>query len=138
MSKRATQAELSARRKEIQELILQGVSSADIVEQMVTKWQTSNRAIREDMRYINAVWQETQPEEIQKNKNKNLERLEMLFNKALDKDQFKTALDIQREINKLQGLYNESDASEKELPKMIRVSKRQPVKIEDNGTERQH
>jgi hypothetical protein len=124
MSKRATQAELIARRQEIQQLILQGVNSQDIVDQMVKKWETSKRAISEDIRAIHKEWQETAPQETQEAKNKYLDRLEMLFNKALDAEQFKTALDVQKEINKIQGLYSEKENDENKVPEFVKVTRR--------------
>lgn len=136
MSKRATQAELIARRKEIQDLILRGVNSVDIVENMATKWKTSKRAIAEDIRAISREWQETAPEETQTMKNKYMDRLEMLLNKALENDHIKTALEIQKEINKLNGLYNEKIKDENAVPEMIRVKKRSAQLVETD--EQQH
>jgi hypothetical protein len=136
MSKRATQAELIARRKEIQELILSGVNSVDIVENMAEKWKTSKRAIAEDIRAISKEWQEVAPQETQAMKNKFMDRLEMLLNKALGADQIKTALEIQKEINKLNGLYSEKDKDETVVPEMIRVKKRSATLVETD--EQQH
>jgi hypothetical protein len=136
MSKRATQAELIARRKEIQELILSGSNSVDIVDNMAKKWKTSKRAIAEDMRLIYKEWRETTPQETNQAKNKYVDRLEMLFNKALGENQIKTALEIQKEINKLHGLYNEKEKETQEVPRMIRVKKRSSQIVEDN--EQQH
>lgn len=136
MSKRATQAELITRRQEIQQLILQGTNSSDIVENMSVKWKTSKRAISEDIRAINKEWQETVPEDTQTNKNKYMDRLEMLLNKALANDHIKTALEIQKEINKLSGLYNEKEKDENQIPEMIKVSRRSLSVQEEN--EQQH
>lgn len=124
MSKRATQAELIARRKEIQQLILSGVNSSDIVEQMAVKYKTSRRAISEDIRDISKEWAEAAPQETQAMKNKYMDRLEMLLNKALENDHIKTALDIQKEINKLNGLYDEKEKDENKVPEFIKVSRR--------------
>lgn len=132
MTKRATQAELVARRQEIQQLILQGVSSQDIVDQMVKKWETSKRAISEDIRAIHKEWQETAPQETQEAKNKYLDRLEMLFNKALDAEQFKTALDVQKEINKIQGLYSDKEKDENQVPEFIKVTRRNLAVVGDD------
>jgi hypothetical protein len=136
MSKRATQAELIARRQEIQQLILQGVNSTKIVENMAKKWKTSKRAISEDIRAISREWQETNPQETQAMKNKYMDRLEMLLNRALANDHIKTALEIQKEINKLNGLYNEKEKDENQVPEMIRVKKRSSKLVEPD--EQQH
>lgn len=136
MSKRATQAELIARRQEIQQLILQGVNSVEIVDKMAEKWKTSKRAISEDIRAISREWQETTPQETQAMKNKYMDRLEMLLNRALQNDHIKTALEIQKEINKLNGLYSEKDKDETKVPEMIKVTRRSLAVVEDN--EKQH
>jgi site-specific DNA-adenine methylase len=124
MSKRATQAELVARRQEIQQLILKGVNSQDIVENMVKKWETSKRAISEDIRAIHKEWQETAPAQTQANRNKYKDRLEMLFNKSLESGMLKTALDVQKEINKLDGLYAEKEKDEDNTPEFVKVTRR--------------
>ena len=129
---RATQAELIKRRQEIQQLILKGVNSTEIVNTMSVKWKTSKRAIAEDMRYIAREWKETVPQETQAMKNKYMDRLEMLLNKALENDHIKTALEIQKEINKLNGLYNEKEKEENQMPELIRVTKRSQKDVEEH------
>jgi len=124
MSKRATNAELVARRQEIQQLILKGVNSQDIVDEMVKKWETSKRAISEDIRAIHKEWQETAPAQTQENRNKYKDRLEMLFNKSLESGMLKTALDVQKEINKLDGLYAEKEKDEDTSPEFVKVTRR--------------
>lgn len=134
---RATQAELIQRRKEIQELILQGVNSVDIQESMSVKWKTSKRAISDDIRQISKDWQETEKEESHLMKTKYMARLEMLLNRALANDHIKTALDIQKEIHKLNGLYEGAEKDENSMPKFIRVGKRSDLKVvgDDSGDE---
>ena len=48
----------------------------------------------------------------------------MLFNKALDAEQFKTALDVQKEINKIHGLYSEKESDENKVPEFVKVTRR--------------
>lgn len=135
--KRATQAELIKRREEIQQLIISGVNSSVIVKDMAKKWDTSPRAISEDIRNIKKQWELTATENTQLMKNKYDERLEMLFNKALSEGQYKTALEIQKEISKLNGLYKEKEEEANKTPKLIRVKRRSAeTVVEDN--EQQH
>lgn len=135
--KRATQAELIKRREEIQQLIISGVNSGVIVKDMAKKWDTSPRAISEDIRNIKKQWELTAAENTQLMKNKYDERLEMLFNKALSEGQYKTALEIQKEISKLNGLYKEKEEEANKTPKLIRVKRRSTESVvEDN--EQQH
>lgn len=135
--KRATQAELIKRREEIQELIVTGMNSSKIVENMAKKWDTSSRAICEDIRMIKKQWELTASENMQLMKNKYDDRLEMLFNKALNEGQYKTALEIQKEISKLNGLYKEKEEEVNKVPKLIRVKRRNPESISDDN-EQQH
>lgn len=135
--KRATQAELIKRREEIQQLILRGVNSSDIVKDMAEKWDTSPRAISEDIRAIKKEWEVTAAENTQLMKNKYDQRLEMLFNKALSEGQYKTALEIQKEISKLNGLYKEKEADENQMPEIIRVKRRSATVVTDDN-EQQH
>lgn len=130
MSKnRATQAELIARRQEIQRLILAGVTGIDIQNTMSEKWKTSKRAIAEDIRQISKDWQEKEPTQTQLMKNKYMARLEMLLNEALQEKHIKTALEIQKEIHKLNGLYNDNNEKEVEMPKFVKVSRKNKLKV---------
>lgn len=122
--KRATQAELIKRREEIQQLILKGVSGVDIQESMSKKWDTSKRAIAEDIRAIAKEWEDKASETTQLMRNKYADRLEMLLNKALEEGHIKTALEVQKEIHKLNGVYKEKETTEDNAPKFINVSKR--------------
>ncbi len=130
MSKnRATQAELIKRREEIQQLILSGVTTTEIKESMSVKWKTSARAISEDIRFIAREWKEKTPEQTQSMKNKYMDRLEMLLNRALQENHIKTALEIQKEINKLNGLYNEKEQEKSKMPEFISVKRRSELKV---------
>lgn len=122
--KRATQAELIARREEIQQLILKGVSGVQIQELMAEKWDTSKRAIAEDIRAISKEWELKATENTQLMRNKYADRLEMMLEKAIASGQIKTALEVQKEIHKLNGLYKEKESSVDTTPKFINVSKR--------------
>lgn len=126
---RATNAELVKRREEIQTLILSGVSGVEIQEEMAKKWNTSKRAIADDIRYIGKEWEEQAPQKTQSMKNKYMDRLEMLLNKALQNDHIKTALEIQKEINKLNGLYSEKDQEKSKMPEFIPVKRASQLKV---------
>lgn len=126
---RATQAELIQRREEIQQLILSGMTSTQIQEQMSVKWETSKRAIAEDMRVIADEWEDKASENTQLMRNKYEARLEMLFNRALLKDQIKSALEIQKELSKLNGLYKDKEDLENNVPKFVNVSRRNDLKV---------
>lgn len=133
MAKKSTKAQLIKRREEIRDLILAGVKKDDIVNQMSEKWQTSRRAIFDDIRLIAKTWEEAEPEKAKTSKNKYLERLEMLLQKAIAAESLKVALEIQKEINKISGLYTEKEENQEEAPKIIRVSKKPKLKAVDGN-----
>lgn len=121
---RASQAELQKRRLDIQKMILQGTPTITIVEEMAKQYKTSKRAIQEDMRLIAKEWQERADEETRVMKNRYLERLELLFHEAISKGQVKIALEVQKEIHKFTGHYNDKEETEVEMPKFINVAVR--------------
>lgn len=126
---RASQAELVARREEIQELILEGHTQQFIVDRMAEQWKTSKRAIQEDIRLIGKMWQEKVQETTQRMRNRYNERLELMFKKAFGMGQFKTALEIQKEIHKLNGLHSEKEEKKDEAPQIINVGRRSNLKM---------
>ena len=138
---RASQAELVARREEIQELILDGNTQHWIVNHMAEKWKTSKRAIQEDIRLIGKLWQERTQEITQQNRSKYNDRLELMFKKAFALGQFKTALAIQQEIHKLNGLYKDKEENKDKTPEFINITKKSQLNLV-NGTkdedEQQH
>lgn len=126
---RATQAELIKRREEIQELILSGATSNHIQDTMSVKWKTSKRAIAEDMRVLADEWAEKSVENTQLMRNKYEARLEMLFNKALIAGQIKSALEIQKELSKLNGLYKEKEQDAEKTPTFVNISRKGDLKV---------
>lgn len=128
MSK-ATKAELYARRKEIQELLVEGLNHDKIIEITTKKYKTSRRAIQEDLRKIADEWKEKSPEESAMLKNKYMERLERMFSEAFGKGHIKVALEVQKEINKLSGVMVEDKEKDTEIPKFINIYKKDPLKV---------
>ena len=125
---RSSKAQLVKRREEVQKMIVSGAHYQVICDEMSTKWETSKRAIQEDIRLVNKEWQEASEESKQLLRNKNKERLELLFHSAILKEQYKSALEIQKEINKLDGLYKEVEREEK-APEIINIGRKSDFKI---------
>jgi hypothetical protein len=135
-SDRSTNAELLRRRQRIQELIIQGRPAHEIVEMGAMQFKTSERVIRDDMRFIAKEWQEKATEDMQLMRNKYNDRLEMLFNLALAAKDTKTALAIQKEISSLNGLYKENDGSdENKVPDFVTIEKRSALKVVGGDSE---
>jgi len=136
--KRASQAELVARREEIQELILDGQTRKWIVDKMSEKYKTTPRAIQEDIRIIGEQWMARAPKNTQSMRNKYEDRLELMFKKAFSLGQFKTALAIQQEIHKLNGLYKEKDQTKDTTPEFINIGRKSQLKVVEGSDDTEH
>ena len=120
---KANKATLIKRREDVQEFILKGATNSQICEILSQKWNTSVRAISEDILLIRKMWQEKEEENKNLNRNKFLQRLELMLSEALERKDLKTGLAIQQEIHKLTGMYQETK-TEEAPPKIITLSKR--------------
>lgn len=115
-----TKAQITRRREEVQMLLIDGWSARRIREELSKKHRCSPRSIAEDIRLINKEWEAAADVNKKQARNKYLDRLEHMFETALSSDNLKQALDIQKEINRLSGLYNNDEAAQ-ELPKFISI-----------------
>lgn len=125
---RASKIELIKRRQEVQQLIVQGTRYTDICDILSKKYETSRGSIENDIKLVYKEWQDKAEKPTQLLRNKNKERLEFLLNSAILKEQYKTALEIQKEINKIDGLYKEKEQEEK-APEIIRIGRRSDLKV---------
>lgn len=124
MSKtRSTKAEIIKRREEIQQLIIKGYKNTEIQRNMAEKWNTTERVIADDMRDIAKDWQEKDVDTKHFLRNKYIDRLEFMYNLAMENSKLRDALDIQKEINRVQNVYAE-DVKAEEKPKFISLSKK--------------
>ncbi len=124
MSKtRSTKAEIIVRREEIQQLIIKGYKNTEIRRNMADKYNTTERVIADDMRDIATEWQEKDADTKHFLRNKYIDRLEYMYNLAMENSKLRDALDIQKEINRVQNVYAE-DVTAKEKPKFISLSKK--------------
>lgn len=126
---RSNKIELIKRRQHVQKLLVQGVRYTDICESLAKEYKVSKRSIREDIKIVYKEWEDKAEEPTQLLRNKNKERLEFLLNSALMKEQYKTALEIQKEINKLDGLYKEKEEKEEKGPQIIRYGRKSELKV---------
>lgn len=123
---RSTYAELQARRKEIQDLILRGVRAVDIKESMAAKYNTSARAIAEDLRAIYKEWEDQAEETRVLNRNKAIDRLQLLYTMALENNKVNDALNILKEIHKLEGLHENKEKEETKIPEFVQIGVKKP------------
>lgn len=132
---RSSNAELIKRRQEVQELLIQGHKKSFIVDRLAEQYKTSKRAIQEDIRFIAKEWAETAPTQTQEMRNMYAERLEWLFCEAAGKGHVKVALEVQKEINKLNGLYKVNEDHEEKMPEFINIGRRSQLKVVDGSDE---
>lgn len=126
---RANKAELIKRREEVQELILHGHNHQFIVDRLSEQYKTSKRAIQEDIRLIGKQWEEKEPEIRQQKRNMYADRLQLMFSHAFGAGNMKQALEIQKEIHKLDGVYNEAEGNEDNMPKIVNFVKKKPLAV---------
>lgn len=134
---RATKAELTARRKEIQELIVRGMSAQGIKDAMAAKYNTTHRAIAEDLRAIAKEWEEQGEESRVANRNKAIERLQMLYTMALDQGKVNDCLNILKEIHKVEGIYQEKEKEENKIPEFVKIGVVKPLKASGDDVDEQ-
>jgi hypothetical protein len=128
LARKSTKAELIKRREEVQSLILAGHMPTEISSIISTKYNVKKRVVSEDMREVAKAWEAKADESKQLSRNKFLDRLEHMFQVALQAGNIKNALEIQKEINKISGLYQESK-SENTAPQFITLKSRDALTV---------
>lgn len=103
MSPKSTDAEVIQRISIIYQMMLRGYQRADIIQYVSekTNWNVTDRMVDVYMSRARAELGKVADEEKEAAFGSSLKRLDMLYRKALKKDDLKTALAIQKEINDL-------------------------------------
>lgn len=112
MARKSTKGELIMRREFVQDLMLKGHSPQEICSIVSEKYAIKKRVVTEDMQQVAKSWAVRAEESRPLTRNKYLDRLELIFNTALAAGNLKQALETQKEINKISGLYQETKAAE--------------------------
>lgn len=123
MARKSTKGELIMRREFVQDLMLKGHTQTEICTIVSEKYTIKKRVVLEDIREVTKSWALKADESKPLVRNKFLDRLELLFATALNAGNIKSALEIQKEINKISGLYQESKA-ESTPPQFITLKAR--------------
>lgn len=131
---RVTKHEKLQRDEELKKCILQGMSETEIVKVYTKKWQCTDTNVRKYLWQIAEQFRNAQIEALPALKNKYLARLEMLFKEAREAGNLKTALDIQKEINKICGLHDEKRDDDVRAP-IITISERDVTPLHLNRPE---
>jgi hypothetical protein len=109
MARKSTKGELVMRREFVQDLVLKGHTPTEITTIVSEKYGIKKRVVLEDIREV-------------------LDRLELMFATALNDGNLKSALEIQKEINKISGLYQETKA-DNEPPQFITLKPRDSLSV---------
>ena len=111
---KSTNAELMQRVSLVYQMLLRGYTRSDIIQYVSkeTNWNVSDRMIDTYMKKAREDLGDVTEEEKQAALGSALKRLDMLYRKALKKDDLKTCLAVQREINDLFHLKDEEQKSD--------------------------
>jgi hypothetical protein len=128
MARKSTKGELIMRREFVQDLMLKGHTQTEISTIVSEKYGIKKRVVLEDIREVTKSWASKAEESRPLMKNKFLDRLELMFATALTAGNIKSALEIQKEINKISGLYQETQ-SETQAPQFITIKPRESLSV---------
>lgn len=128
MARKSTKGELIMRREFVQDLMVKGHTQTEITTIVSEKYGIKKRVVLEDIREVTKAWASKSEESKPLVRNKFLDRLEHMFNVALNAGNIKNALEIQKEINKISGLYQEVKA-DNQPPQFITLKPRDGLSV---------
>jgi len=111
------------RKYEVSELLSKGYSESEVISTLTDKHGLADSTVERYIRQVVDEWVEQDVEKQKAHKSLAIQRHNELYRQAYSVGQFKTANDVQKEINKLHGLYD-TDKKKVELPKIIKVSEK--------------
>lgn len=91
----------------IEELMFLGHTKEEVVRVVAAEFGVAETTVVAHMNRVIDQWGKQRREKIPASRHKYLSRLEMMFRDAWAKGNMKVALDVQKEINRLAGLYDE-------------------------------
>jgi hypothetical protein len=108
LKKRATKTEQERRLDDIEELLLKGHKESEVVKMLSLRWNCGAANVRKYIRDLKQTWEKLETAPRAQLKVKYTRRLEELFKEALVGKSLKIALEIQKEINRIEGMYEPS------------------------------
>lgn len=108
------------------ELLCQGYNTPAIIENClnVQKYNVSERQIYNYIKKASEKYIECSDFDKQTELGKSITRLGLLFSRCLAIQDYKTALQVQRELNDMLGFKNKTASKNKEVPKSVLTSLR--------------
>jgi hypothetical protein len=104
---KSTQIEIERRLDELEPLLLRGLPRRSIIQYGTKTWKIKPREIDEYMRKIKDRWLERQEPERKRNLAEAIEKRFDMYFEARKNSDIKSALEIEKDLRKLQGLYVE-------------------------------
>lgn len=132
---RSTKRELYMRRVRVVELLLKGKNRDQIINTIKEEFKVGKGTITNDLKVVEQEMTNKPLPKIDLVRTKSLDRLEMLFENAVSKGHLKTALDIQKEIDKVSGLHN-PEAKSDDGPKIFTVEEKKKTDMRLVPTEK--
>ena len=105
MAKKSTKAETKRRVKAISNLMINGAARADIVRYSADNWQVGERQAENYITEAYKGFRETSAFSVDDQVGIAIDRLSRLYMYHLEAKQHRDALSVQKELNKLLGLY---------------------------------
>lgn len=107
MAIKPTKAEIAQRVSTVYDMLLVGSTRSQIIQYVANKtnWDVSNRTIDNYIQRANAKFEEDAKTHRERELGRALARLNMLYQKTLQIQDYQRCLAIQKELNALLGLY---------------------------------
>lgn len=112
---KATYIEAEKRRQQIEKMLLVGASYSQIVEYCSKNFNITSKQVDKYIAQIKDKWKKIFDKQSEYNLSLALARREFLYARALQENDIRAALDIERDIRKLQGLYIEKIEGKQEM-----------------------
>lgn len=121
---RLTKRQMYERERSIHAMIRRGASVNTIEEKLSKKYECAKSTIRAQYNKVMTDLIEANKEALPELKANLMERANFIFEKALENDNLKTALETINLQAKIGGVYNKSDKAEDKTPEFITIGKK--------------
>lgn len=105
MAKKSTKAEVKRRIRAISKLLLNGASRADILQYAIELWSISEAMVDKYIAKANEGFKQSAAFNNDAEVGKAINRLNRLYMAHIENKDYREALAVQKELNKLLGLY---------------------------------
>lgn len=117
--------EMYMRKIEIERMLIKGYLESEIIDQMSQQWSCTKANVRHYIKEIRKDWIATAKADPSELRHKYLLRLEHMFRIAWEAVHLKASLEIQKEINRLTGMYS-NESGDPNTVEVITISERRP------------